>query len=126
MGKSLFLNIGMSNCSFSGGCIDHAHIHAIPCSLDFRSHLQLDFPEVKINDLNALSMFAKANISYIFYEDSFKNKFVYIATEKTQSQYLRRLWARLTGKPKEWNWGVFIGQENIAQTIEQMHQDLYE
>ncbi len=123
-GQVTFFEHGMSSCSFSGGCIAHAHIHAIPCISDFRPHLQLDFPEIQINDLSELSKFAEANISYIFYENVSKDKFVYIATETTPSQYLRKLWANFARKPEEWNWGIFVGKENVARTIERMRKYL--
>ncbi|AFY38379.1 histidine triad (HIT) protein [[Leptolyngbya] sp. PCC 7376] len=123
-GQVAFFEHGMSTCSLSGGCIDHAHIHAIPCKTDFRAHLQIDFPEIQISDIFELSKFSNANISYIFYENIFEEKFVYVATETIKSQYIRRLWAGSIGKPKEWNWGIFIGEKNIARTIEKIRHDL--
>ncbi len=123
-GQVVFFEHGMSTRGYSGGCIDHAHIHSIPCRTNFRPYFQPDFPETQINDLHELSRFAEADTSYMFYENVSKDKFVYTSTEQIPSQYFRRLWAHCVGRPEEWDWGMFIGERNIARTISRMRQYL--
>lgn len=120
-GPVVLFEHGMSKCHFAGGCIDHAHIHFIPCTKDFRSTLQNDFKEKKIENYDELSEFTTSHTPYFFYENARREKYVYNVHKDVPSQYFRRLWAESIGRPNEWDWGVFIGEENIARTINKIH-----
>jgi hypothetical protein len=117
-GSVIFFEHGMSVCGRSGGCVEHAHMHALPSTANFREHLQRNFIETKIEILFDLQRFSKD--TYLFYEDQQGQKFVYTAGHDFPSQFFRRLWAESVGQPDEWDWGVFIGHENIAQTLDDM------
>lgn len=119
-GQVVFFEHGMSSSNRAGGCTDHAHLHACPCDIDFRLYLRRNFSEQQINDLGELSEVAQADIPYLFYEDVTGNKYVYPLSEHIPSQYLRKVWAQCVGKPQEWNWAVFIGEENVARTINRL------
>lgn len=100
-----------------GACIDHAHLHAVPCKADFRCVLSKDFSETKIYSLRDIQIKIKPNVQYILYEDGKEQIFVYQTQSKIPSQYIRRVWANVIGKPDEWDWSIYIGNNNIAKTL---------
>jgi predicted house-cleaning noncanonical NTP pyrophosphatase (MazG superfamily)/diadenosine tetraphosphate (Ap4A) HIT family hydrolase len=119
-GQIICFEHGMSSFGKAGGCIDHAHIHMIPCDHDFRTYLQSSFPEYKLTNLTELDRFAQATSGYLYYEDSGGSMFVYTPNSQLPSQYLRRMWAQFMERPHEWDWGLYIGEENVAQTINRL------
>lgn len=116
-GPITFFEHGMSSCGHAGGCVDHAHLHAFPCQNDFRPYLQQDLRETKVASLLDLREYAISDIPYLFYENPLQEKYVYTFDGHLPSQYFRRLWAQFVGRPDEWDWGVFLFEENIAKTI---------
>lgn len=123
-GPVVIFEHGMSHCHSAGGCIDHAHIHFIPTETGFRSEFKANFKEERIKKLVELKKFADNNIPYLFYENTRKEKFVYLSIDNIPSQYIRKLWAKKVGKPDEWDWAVSIGEINIARTIDRIQQYL--
>ena len=91
----------------AGGCIDHAHIHAIPLEYDIdidgfleKYHL-LNTSKVKIT-YNNLQEFAKKEIPYILYETNKEG--VMRKANKIPSQFFRLLISNYY--PKEYNWKI--------------------
>jgi diadenosine tetraphosphate (Ap4A) HIT family hydrolase len=100
-----------------GACIDHVHVHAFPCQIDLRQFLQKDFPETRIQSLKELKLFAEINQPYIFYENQLGEMFVYETPAQIPSQYIRRRWAEALGRSDEWDWALFIGENEVTNTI---------
>lgn len=125
-GNVIFFEHGESSSNRAGKSIVHAHLHACPCDADFRPHLQHRFSEKQISVLSDLRNYGDADIPYLFYENVFEEKFVYTILEHLPSQYLRRLWAQVVGKPRQWNWREHIGEKNVARTISRIRDALLE
>lgn len=123
-GPAVFFEHGSSSINRAGGCTDHAHLHVCPSDSDFRPYLRSTFREQKISGLEELGQYAKADIPYLFYENAHGDKYVYALDEYIPSQFLRKVWAKCVGKPGQWNWSEFIGEENIARTISRMRDAL--
>lgn len=89
----------------AGGCIDHAHMHAIPLSdnINIDEFLKrydlLDTPEVPMTYDN-LKQFAEKQEPYISY--TIKNESIIRSAYKLPSQFFRLLVS--TYYPKEYNW----------------------
>jgi diadenosine tetraphosphate (Ap4A) HIT family hydrolase len=114
---------GTSPSHQAGGCINHAHLHVFPCNADFRPHLGIHV-EHRLSAIDELSEFASASIPYLYYENADGDMFAYEVSEHLPSQYLRRIWAKSIGKPQEWDWAVFVGEEQVAKTIAQLRSAL--
>ncbi|MBP7960753.1 MAG: hypothetical protein KA003_02215 [Caldilineaceae bacterium] len=117
-GELVCFEHGAASDSIRGGsCVDHAHLHICPSSVDLRTHLDGQFKHDEIESLLDLQSFAQHGRPYLFYQDQFGDKFVYHIPSQIESQYIRRVYAEAIGKPHEWDWSLFIGEEDILNTI---------
>ena len=102
----------------AGCCIDHVHIHAFPCEIDLKPTLEKHLPkENQIHSLKELSKFAKTNLPYIFYENKSGEMFVYETQVRMPSQFVRKIWAEAIERSDEWDWALFTGEKEVANTI---------
>lgn len=120
-GSAVFFEHGTSSSCNYGSCIEHAHFHALPSAIDFRRFLS-EFTETPIQDISELEEYR--DNGYLYYENTEEAKFVYTTSIPIGSQYFRRIWARTVGKADEWHWQVFIGEENVACTINDLRNVL--
>jgi hypothetical protein len=123
-GHSTFFEHGTSAANPAGASTDHAHMHLIPCDTDFRPRLRRSFEEVQIGSLEELNVLAQSGTPYLFYENAAGEMHVYPLSQPIPSQYLRRVWAESVGKPQEWDWREFVGEENVACTIKNLRSTL--
>lgn len=105
----------MDDQSSAGGCIDHAHLQIVPCEIDLFPKLSREFSYVPISNLSELSSFRERHQPYLYYERE-KRAYAFIIDRDLPSQYMRRIVAEHVGKPDEWDWAVFVGEENILKT----------
>jgi diadenosine tetraphosphate (Ap4A) HIT family hydrolase len=112
---------GASSCARAGACIDHAHLHLFPSKADFRPFLETaEFKVRLIDHIAELQEYTQTEMGYLYYEDASEQKAVYIPHSPIPSQYFRRIWAQLVGRPYEWDWGLFVFEDNVAHTIDKM------
>lgn len=102
-----------------GSCIDHAHLHAFPTSLNLLPHLQQSHHIMPIDNLTDLTQFCDHRQSYLFFEDQ-EGQMYACSVEEVPSQYIRRIMAREMGKPNEWDYALFPNYDLIDATINQL------
>jgi diadenosine tetraphosphate (Ap4A) HIT family hydrolase len=121
-GSAIMVEHGMNGQNHAGGCIDHAHIHIVPSNQDFRPFFSEDLCEKKLSHLSDLQDLYRNGSPYLFYEDNNGVLSAYPIEKKLPSQYFRRIWSGITGKPDQWDWELFPEYEKMAETISQMQQ----
>lgn len=99
--------------SCANSCIDHAHLHLLPCDVDLQNLLIQKFDYETISETTELSKYKTSKLSYIYYESISGEKFVFTTHEQFPSQFLRRLLCENLGIPDMWDWTVFPFREKI-------------
>jgi diadenosine tetraphosphate (Ap4A) HIT family hydrolase len=102
------------------GCIDHVHIHAMPCSSVLAEALRLALevtstPLSSLSDLKGLSSSRRQYLAYLLPGETWR---VTILDDPIPGQYVRRLLATALGRPDEWDWAVFPYRNRIETFID--------
>jgi ABC-type Zn uptake system ZnuABC Zn-binding protein ZnuA len=126
--KPIFVEHGSSQYMTTGGCVTHAHLHAVPCSLDLLPALaenQLDFKKIKtIHDLSKLG---SKDVSYIFFENLSGDMYISETNKKIQRQFIRIEIGKSLGiEDPYWDWGVFVNKVLLKETVRALSQDIWE
>lgn len=103
-----------------GGCINHAHIHVVPCRESLIGQLaeyQMEYR--KIDSIDELQPYGQSGCPYLFFEDTDQQQYV-ITGDFIISQFFRQLLARSHGVPDEWDWRGHLHLENIGATCEKL------
>jgi hypothetical protein len=104
----------------SGGCgIDHAHMHTVP--LMGKGVLNILAQKFECSDIDSLAdikRVAERNSSYLFFENSSAQRYVF-PVNNLPSQYLRRLVAESVGR-KDWNWRERGHEPELISTVERL------
>lgn len=108
----------------AGCCIDHAHLHCIPLTVDILPKLFLKFKSNEINNILYLKTVHENNQSYLYYENQMQKKYVFLVQDNLESQYMRRLIADAVGQSYRWNWREYNGISNINNTIIRLQDQL--
>lgn len=102
-----------------GGCIDHAHIHVVPCDTPLIG--QVEKYDLKIEKIESLSDIKQksAEAPYLFLQDIDEQRY-YITGSFIISQFFRQLLAQHYQVGGQWNWrrDLFLG--NMKKTLEKM------
>ena len=115
----LFFEHGTVNCSSSCDCVDHAHIHALPISLDVNSidnHINNSgFVKAKKQIANRESLvdFFKLSQPYLYYELN-KEGWIY-PVENIPSQFFREMIAFKLKIEYNYNWKIQFRKEVSKQ-----------
>jgi hypothetical protein len=118
-------------CYRGGGCLDHAHLHIVPVSLNLIEKMALNFLKaLSINDyyrLERISAFERLKAlydsqkaSYLFVETNDLKRYMTEVNFIIPSQYLRKIIAFSIGRPDEWNWKEKPDYETLNKTIEKL------
>lgn len=109
-----------------GSCVNHAHLHVVPidldASVDIIPHLALmETVEIDEYPASAQRMLTR-NKSYLYIKPSEGNTNGAILVDATglPSQYMRRIIAKIVGKPDEWDWAVFVGERELLACLEKL------
>ncbi len=97
-------------------CVEHAHIHALPTSVNVWNELAKDFPVESVSYLSELVTRIGSNRPYLFYEDQQGTRSVFVIPEMIPSQHIRKLIAGKLGK-SEWNWRQYPFFEEMIKTM---------
>ena len=103
-----------------GGCINHAHIHIVPCNellIDQLGEYQIEYR--KISSIDELRPFGLSGRPYLYFEDVDGQQYV-AASGFVVSQFFRQLLARTHGIPEEWDWRSHLNLERMKKTFERM------
>lgn len=110
---------GAISCSNKfGGCVDHAHLHIVPCN-DVLSSMIKDcgMELVPIDSTDTLSHIADKNQPYLYWEDSDGRKFV-IQDGFIPSQFFRKIIASYYSVAEQWDWRQDLNLENLLKTYQ--------
>lgn len=119
-----------TECHKGGSCLDHAHLHVVPASVDLLSSI---LPLMK-RGLNVDSffmiertegfhrfrkVFTERKTSYLFLEGADRERFLVEVNFPIPSQYLRQIIASEMGS-LEWDWRCFPHHDSFARTVERL------
>ena len=118
-GTCVFFEHGIRT-SGSGGCgIDHAHLHAVPVSgTGILAALLQTFKGSRINRLGDIASAVPVDSSYLFFEDSAGERYVF-AAPSIPSQYMRKLICDSIGK-QDWDWRQSGREPELFSTLERL------
>lgn len=105
---------------FSGGgrggsCIDHAHLHLLPTTVNLGKTLGERFQSKRIQGLTELSGYCdRSKRPYIYYHAPTGLDTLYDVPNTLESQFLRRLISQQLGlEGNRWDWRLFPLREEI-------------
>lgn len=104
--------------SKAGACVEHAHLHLLPLptSPQVRAVSGLQWQAVNPNSVHAKMRQLTDGYGYLFLQDESGS---WLADgHQVRSQEMRRVVSRLTGRPHEWDWGVFERPDNVRLTVD--------
>lgn len=113
--KLIFFESGAGKLiSHSGGCIIHAHIHAVTSQQGFDERL---FSEVDLVSLKTASLEADLNYGYIWYSNVDSEE--YLANNPMlPSQFMRYTYAQGSSNNLLWNWRRHGNISGVQQVID--------
>lgn len=115
--KPTFFEHGSSSLlELGGGCINHAHLHAVPIDLSLNYTGLTDLNPISINGISDLWNIKKEN-PYIYFETIGGKSYLIDIVSKLPCQYLRRVIAMKIGKPFIWNWKEYLGTNELKNTF---------
>jgi diadenosine tetraphosphate (Ap4A) HIT family hydrolase len=97
----------------AGACIDHAHLHIVPTSVDLIPKLvEFDFHAMEESGLWAE---LRSNNGYLYYEDQLSNAY-FAQVGRCAQQYFRRKLSGSLTPASLWNWRDFIRYADVLNT----------
>lgn len=104
-----------------GGCIEHAHLHVVPSTVDLVAFLKGRGLQLEVVDGfgKLREIMKRAEFSYLFVETRERAKYVVEVTAPLPSQYLRQVIAVHEGHTN-WNWREHPDHETFQRTLEQL------
>ena len=104
----------------AGCCVDHAHMHIVPCGIDILADLHPALCPEEIDGLGALRDAHTAGRGYLYYETPSSKKYIMLA-DNLPSQYIRQVLAGVLGLPEgEWDWRRHACCGNIRETLRRL------
>ena len=101
-----------------GGCINHAHLHIVPCRENLVDQVrQYDLELSPITTLDALAQYGRDGRPYLYFQDADGARFL-ITGLCFVSQFFRMLLARHHAVGECWDWRKHLYLENIGKTID--------
>lgn len=122
--RTMFIEHGSCSTMVSGGCITHAHLHAVPGSIDFLpmfSEYGLEY--IKIHDMRYLLELGNQDVPYLFFENTDSEMYVVQLRKPIKKQFVRIGIAKSLGiEDPYWDWGVYVNKAALRKTIKEMKQ----
>ena len=118
-------------CHKGGGCLDHAHLHIVPVSVNLMEPLVLQFLKaLAINDYYKLErtegferltqIVEDKKVSYLFVETADRRRFTTEVNFVIPSQYLRQIIASQLGRLGDYDWRLVPDHETFNRTVENL------
>ena len=99
-----------------GGCINHAHLHAVPVDIGIEYTGLTELDPMSVEGIRYLWENRIVG-PYIYFETIKHDAFYVNLRTKLPCQYIRRVIATKTGYQQNWDWRQYIGSEKIKNTI---------
>jgi diguanylate cyclase (GGDEF)-like protein len=110
----------MSSENQCGACVDHAHLHIVPCNAPadevVRSTLREAHPEREFALFEELPAQAASGQGYLMLQDTRGHRFFYDAPT-VASQYLRRVTCDAIGLSHRWDWRANVTNDTPDGTV---------
>lgn len=107
---------GLASCERkAGGCIDHAHLHFIPLTVDLNKILFDKFAPEVLNDWSELADWQGR--PYLLTENIEGPILISEVPDNLPSQFLRRQITTTLKIQKHWDWGGYLGLDEINNTL---------
>lgn len=108
---------GAVSCSNKfGGCIDHAHLHVVPCNETLSGTIQeFGMDLVQIPSWGTLSDVVDKNQPYLYWEDADGSKYI-IQGGFIPSQFFRKIIADHYSIAEQWDWRQELNLTNLLET----------
>ena len=115
----IFYEHGMGYAASGNGCcVDHAHIHAIPISINLSGRLEKEFKWRNIDQLQDPARIVRGS-HYLFVQDSSQQKRLYYASN-VRAQYIRHIVAEQLGTPDKGDWMLYPGITELLATLKKL------
>lgn len=103
----------------SGCCIDHTHLHVVPCADERRFRELIPLPALRMINLESLGDAASEIGDYllIVYSHDRDTCELIEACTPLPSQFLRQVLACVHGRAMEWDWRLHPCHENIRRSL---------
>lgn len=113
---------GAVSCSNKfGGCIDHAHLHMVPCDKALSETIQeFGMKLLPIPSFGALLDVVGGNQPYLYWEDLDESKYV-IQDDFIPSQFFRKIVADYYSVAEQWDWRQELNLENLLKTYQTLY-----
>lgn len=106
-GDSVIFEHGAASFSRNAGCcINHAHLHVVPCQVDLLPYLRREYPFRPIENVSELGSLARKK-GYLSYENQGGRRFI-AEVDVAISQYFRQVLCLALGNIVPWNWRDYI------------------
>lgn len=112
-GEAVLFEHGSHGTQPGGACLDHAHLHLVPCRRPARL---LDGLPDSIRLRRTSDLLEYSQQPYLFAQDSGQAGVV-IPNPQVRSQYLRRRLAEVLDVTERWDWAAYLGLEEMATTL---------
>jgi len=103
-----------------GCCIEHAHLHAIPVSVDIFEDLTKNFKPIKISNFFSLKNQFEKKVPYFYYENQKGERYLFELFNIVPSQYLRQLVAVKINSKDKWDWKNYFGLDEMKNTLDKL------
>lgn len=106
-----------------GGCINHAHIHIVPCKESLINQLadyQMEYR--RIGSIDELRAYGGSGHPYLYFADIDGQQYV-VTSEFVVSQFFRQLLAKSHGVAEEWDWRTNLNLEKLKKTYERLREN---
>jgi diadenosine tetraphosphate (Ap4A) HIT family hydrolase len=101
--------------------VDHAHIHILPVDLSMESEIIKDAKAVQIPAFHETRTYR--NNPYLLFINDHSICYISHGTVLPR-QYMRRLIAKETGHPDEWDWKQYAFENNVKETIDALYSQI--
>jgi SAM-dependent methyltransferase/diadenosine tetraphosphate (Ap4A) HIT family hydrolase len=107
---------------FGRACITHSHIHIFPLPRGRTMADLVPTGSIRVSGYSGLLRLAASCNNYYYCANMPYDGYL-LAEPHLPSQYARRRWAALLGRPEEWDWAVFPFIENCRKTALTLRSD---
>ncbi len=104
-----------------GGCVEHAHFQLMPSNSEELPALLA--PSTKLTEVDSIGAIRQVEpgLEYLYFQDTTDRHWLATATS-FDGQVFRRGFARLEGRPGEWNWRTHPGCARLARTLDSVRR----
>ena len=120
--RPMFIEHGSCSTMVAGGCVTHAHLHAVPSSIDFLPMFsEYDLEYTQIYDMRYLLELGGIDVPYLFFENSDNKMYVVQLRKPIRKQFVRIGIANSLGiEDPYWDWGVCVNKAVLRKTVKEL------